>query len=333
MSAFLAIIMLNTVSSQINYIMYPTSLISTSSHSNSNVNNSYGYEMESISRTCVYHSLCNGTDDAFCSYVYQSTTPQTLKNEKHADMFNVNELCCCTMITLAVLMLFFTTYSDKNCHFLLILILMSALYPSFSTEVDYVGSWITGDASRSTDITARWMMATGFWNDSIYIIGGEQARKELIEYNTLSKQMIKLNSYVDRDTWGYGQYWSQQTENLYMIDPSGDSLNVMNLATKTFTTNWQGININVANFGCLASTSVYLFITGGGSPPIDNLQVFDMTRNKWMSNTQSMIYNRYKHACIVHGGYLYVIGGNIYTIEKIKVNNMINIGTEQWAQT
>lgn len=140
---------------------------------------------------------------------------------------------------------------------------------------------------------------------------------------------------------GGSQFYTQQSNIVYMLYGWDKTLDIIDLATKVFTPNWQGVtlNVDVGYQGCLASTPGYLYVLGGyiyWYGPYDNLQVFDVTEMEWISNTPSMGNRRMALACLVHDGLLYAIGGagpddsELPTIEKIKVDNIEN---EQWTNT
>eukprot|EP01084_Bolivina_argentea_P235782 396635_1 len=67
--------------------------------------------------------------------------------------------------------------------------------------------WIQGSTSspRPSD-----SCAIGYYQDLIYIIGGKSGSKKLVEFDTTDQTFYDWNSaYIDHETYGYGQFYTQ----------------------------------------------------------------------------------------------------------------------------
>eukprot|EP01084_Bolivina_argentea_P042486 78322_1 len=189
-------------------------------------------------------------------------------------------------------------------------------------------------------------MAAGYYNDSIFLLGGDSHGYQLLEYNFLKKTLIDYGklALIPTESLGFGQYYSQIDDTLYIISyPNGDKLSVFNMSTKVFESVWNNVDIPLAvsSAGCLASSTIftekyinYLFIVGGGGNGVylNTLQTLDITAMIWYSSTMKDF--RAYLSCIVHpqSNELYAIGGYngtnyLNTVEKIYYPG---IHTQQW---
>eukprot|EP01083_Nonionella_stella_P275686 936481_1 len=176
------------------------------------------------------------------------------------------------------------------------------------------GQWIsyTNPAVPKKDI----QMAVGVWNDHVFLLGGYNTltRRSLIEFD--GSQFDDKGEVLPINTWGYGDYYAQIENNLFMIDPTMSRLNVFNMAltTNQFTT-FAIIPSDVNEQGCLATDSDHLFVVGGysysSSSPLDTVQILDIAEMSWQ-NGVSMKTARKQLSCIVdpYTKTLYAIGGN-----------------------
>lgn len=107
-------------------------------------------------------------------------------------------------------------------------------------------------------------------NETILILGGSNNGQRLL---TFKDSVVEQQSDLNINGWifGYGQYYTQLNDTLWMIDVQGKSFITFN--TKTRESDEPNIsifasNLNLAPMGCLASTQSangdeYLFVVGG----------------------------------------------------------------------
>eukprot|EP01083_Nonionella_stella_P178572 631208_1 len=201
-----------------------------------------------------------------------------------------------------------------------------------------------GDWTLQTLLRAAKGMAVGYWDGSVFILGGFPDSKEFVEYEVANDKMIDHGTILSFDIEKQGQFYTQTNNNLFMIS-NDDRLLMMDLSqtTKTLQTYGAPLPTNVATFGCLESNDEFIFMVAGSDALdgplagyLDELQILDILASKWISNAPKMTSPRLFSACSIHkeSGYLYVIGGYlgapIKLVEKINVNNIANISTQQW---
>eukprot|EP01083_Nonionella_stella_P092765 259795_1 len=231
------------------------------------------------------------------------------------------------------------------CTFLLMFIVLQ------SNAVMLEEDWIVGNPSFPRVFSAA---AIGFWNNSIFILGGYAAAdaqstglKQFVEYNLVNSSIMDHGAnYFSQSIFGIGQFYHQQHNYLYMIDPFSQTLCMLDLSatTKELQSNWNSVTIphNVNAYGCLVGNDEYLFIVGGDSTVgygdyVDYLQILQLSPLQWLSNTPSLNSGRRSAACIIHesSGFLYAIGGfgGPGLIKEIEKVNIANILSNSWQIT
>eukprot|EP01083_Nonionella_stella_P290032 986866_1 len=222
------------------------------------------------------------------------------------------------------------------CTFLLMFIVLQ------SNAVMLEEDWIVGNPSFPRVFSAA---AIGFWNNSIFILGGYAAAdaqstglKQFVEYNLVNSSIMDHGAnYFSQSIFGIGQFYHQQHNYLYMIDPFSQTLCMLDLSatTKELQSNWNSVTIphNVNAYGCLVGNDEYLFIVGGDSTVgygdyVDYLQILQLSPLQWLSNTPSLNSGRRSAACIIHesSGFLYAIGGwpSWQSFEKVSITNILS---------
>eukprot|EP01084_Bolivina_argentea_P048904 90019_1 len=191
--------------------------------------------------------------------------------------------------------------------------------------------------------------ATGYYNESIFLLGGAGYGHQLMEYDIHSDEFIDHGSqYLSHDTEALG--FTQVKNIIYMIAHPGNRFSVFDLTSKIYTYGWENITIPVSvPAGCLAFSDNYLFVSGGYKnglfDSLNTFQIFHITSMTWLSNTPQMNDARCLHACVTHpvNKRLYVIGGEggicastfdvvwLDTIESINIGNIDNITNERWV--
>eukprot|EP01083_Nonionella_stella_P015908 44499_1 len=192
-------------------------------------------------------------------------------------------------------------------------------------------------------------MAIGFYHPYIKLIGGSPSNTQLQQYDIVNNIMIDngTGGIINDPTFGYGQYYTQSSNDLFIIDSSGDRFSVYHLDTNTFEKDWGGVIFNtaVSAYACLASHQIdqneMLFVLGAYDTTnhyrntVQILNITSLSNPQWLSNPPTMRAARGKHACTVHAATnrLYAIGGvdydtgtggNIYllTIEYMDISDM-----------
>eukprot|EP01083_Nonionella_stella_P236914 831616_1 len=175
-------------------------------------------------------------------------------------------------------------------------------------------AWIIGDSSlpRADD-----SMAVGAYNGTIFIIGGNNERNALVELNIATHSVTDHGKHalIESETDGAAQYWSQQGPIVYIIHEEGSIcfFNIYDMRTRQYTTNWKGITFltGVGDDGCLASSALFLYVTGGDPDGLDALQVLSLTTYSWITNPlpPTMQQRRQHHSCVLHNDYLWAFGG------------------------
>eukprot|EP01083_Nonionella_stella_P305618 1066842_1 len=197
-----------------------------------------------------------------------------------------------------------------------------------------------------------WGTAIAYHNKSVYLAGGESNRHQLVEYSLDQDLFIDHDSTdISYNIWSGGQYYTQSTHILYMV--TTDMLAILNLETKQFA-NHHTMQVNTGDGACVASTSEYILISGGGfgySGYLDTLQIFNLSSAVWVSNTATLKEKRGQHSCVVHSSTntLYSIGGqndlpspisddrtyvngDLHTpLHSIEIISTTNVHTQTWS--
>ncbi len=169
--------------------------------------------------------------------------------------------------------------------------------------------------------------------------GGQNYGNQLVKYDITTDTFIDYSdSAIPVYTTGYGQYYTQRNDVIYMIDNL--KLSAFNINTEVFQSHWNNINIPIVSHGaCLASNDDYLFIVGGyGSAKSNKLQVLDISSQIWLNGISTMDKSREWLSCIVHptNNELFAIGGShnqtktLDTIERLLIGSNINTATWQY---
>eukprot|EP01083_Nonionella_stella_P115216 341356_1 len=159
--------------------------------------------------------------------------------------------------------------------------------------------------------------AVGAYDGTIFILGGYQERHTLVELDIATQSVTDhgKRAIMDAEIDGAAQYWSQQGPLVYIIHEEGSIcfFNIYDMRTRQYTTNWKGITFltGVGDDGCLASSALFLYVTGGDPDGIDTLQVLRLTTYSWITNPlpPTMQQRRQHHSCVLHNDYLWAFGG------------------------
>eukprot|EP01083_Nonionella_stella_P170884 582565_1 len=186
-------------------------------------------------------------------------------------------------------------------------------------------------------------MASGYYDGSIFLVGGWEQYRQLVEYDISQNNMIDLGTTtITADVCAEGQWYTQHNNILYMIERMDSTrFATFNLQTKTFTPNWNSVVIpNIALRSCIASYNNILFVIAGHQTNptytyFDAFHAYNLSSNSWLSGTPSLNKARKSFSCVVHPDTdtLYAIGGyeccNPET-ETIETLDVTTITSSSW---
>eukprot|EP01084_Bolivina_argentea_P227494 384197_1 len=217
------------------------------------------------------------------------------------------------------------------------------------TLLQYDGSfnsWIVSDLLLPRQCLSG--AAVGYFNNSIYIIGGAcNNQQSLIAYDPSS------NTFTDYGTTTLSpnsmitlvsQSYTQINDIIYFIqNHDADRLAIFDLLTKQSTFNYSDLVIPISSFDspqCLTSIKQqndgidYLFIIPRYNT-YNTINILNTSSNTWLnlSDIQPMQITRQYPSCAIVNNKLYMIGGfGTDTIETINIpmNDIYNISNQHW---
>eukprot|EP01083_Nonionella_stella_P226279 803761_1 len=161
-------------------------------------------------------------------------------------------------------------FSTLTCSFVYILSMLALFLPShIIASYDY-NNWIAPSASTLPEDVYAAAVGYDSINNTIWIVGGNPAERSLISYDIDSNLFTDYTATALSDyVWGWGDFYTQIDDILYMIDPLGNKLSTFNVKIAQFTYHYQNIDIphEVSESGCLASIDDALFVLGAGPTP------------------------------------------------------------------
>eukprot|EP01083_Nonionella_stella_P019529 54236_1 len=204
-----------------------------------------------------------------------------------------------------------------------------------------LSQWILPDTSILP--RADQHQSIGIYNKSIYLLGGQTYRHQLVEY------LISGDVFIDHgQKWGpddviyangFAQYWTQINHILYILQMNSNTISILDLETTTFTSSYiTNIPSNTLGHACIASSQTQLFVLGGPLLGLPDVFMYDLQINQWL-NIPQMQQGRANHACIVHptNHALYAIGGTAdndrITLSSIETIEIDNVQQKTWAFT
>eukprot|EP01084_Bolivina_argentea_P061143 111753_1 len=187
-------------------------------------------------------------------------------------------------------------------------------------------------------------MAVAYDNtkNTIWLLGGDIGNVPSNNY----KQLIsfKNNIFIDHGStnlsgdgiYGLSQYYTQMNHQLYMINIAGNGFNTFNIQTQSIQYNSLSTQIphNVGSYGCLTSINdnEYQFLIVVGGQYISQIQILNITSNKWIANITQMQKPRASLACIVYQDNLYAIGGKENINSALNSIEILNVSELQSVQ-
>eukprot|EP01084_Bolivina_argentea_P093217 167671_1 len=180
-------------------------------------------------------------------------------------------------------------------------------------------------------------MAIGYYNNSIFLVGGYQMwRYQWTQFDIQSQKFVANKSIaLAEQTWGTGQFYIQIDNKLLTIDVGHTYFNVFFLNNQTFIKNWfnPGWGSDVGSSACVAYEYPYIFIIGGDSPVygiLNTLKGYNMLTHTIYASLDTLQTERSQLSCITHSSILYAIAGqdnsytHLNTIEKLNFSVPIN---------
>eukprot|EP01083_Nonionella_stella_P103311 294903_1 len=207
------------------------------------------------------------------------------------------------------------------------IILLQFYSPTHSEWISHSENTMPRDAT---------MFAVGSYNDSIYLLGGFDKKRQLTIYN------IKTNSFVfyrsgfvpkGNKVSGEAQFWTQIESKLYILDdivPAKNKITVFDMETNSFISEFDTMPIAMSDGmgrACITSYKNSIYINGGitdTGASRKETKILNTETNTWNLGAQ-MLTARRSHSCIIHphNAILYSIGGALVSsIEQIQIENI-----------
>ncbi len=164
-------------------------------------------------------------------------------------------------------------------------------------------------------------MAIGIYqNSTIIFLGAWKGSKDVMEFNINDHSKSISQDILPRGVNGFGQFYTQIEDNLFVIIPTGDNIYHYDLSTKQFEL-YQSIPTD----------------TDDGGEYLRDLQIYDIVNNKWKTGPD-MNNKRSSHSCSISllNHKLYSIGGYSQAetkLDSIEYISIIDINTKQWQYT
>eukprot|EP01083_Nonionella_stella_P142117 439003_1 len=206
------------------------------------------------------------------------------------------------------------------------------------TSIQLVTSIWTEYASRLPYTT--YAGAGGFYNGTIFLLGGFHPERQLVQYNVATGQVNEIGlNILTKDYYGWGQTFTQNDDTLYLLsDESGgiDSYNLKALKNGDYSRTYLPLQSGSGDhYACLASSAEHLYVLGGTTNGKNLVQGYDIQGQYWLSNVPPLLNPRSYFPCLTHNNILYAIGGmaavgktKYRSIEQIDVSN---ISQHQWS--
>ena len=185
---------------------------------------------------------------------------------------------------------------------------------------------------------ANSLMSIGYYQNTIYLIGGSSFEQALIKYHLLNDTFSYDLSFFTKTLYSLSPWWFQMNDVLYMTgDFDGDMINTYNLATNTFNSDVYRVPDPIPFAHCLTGdpNQSLIFYFGGNSYPYDTVQILNISNMAW-SYAPNMNTRRAYISCIVSpNNNLYAIGGQNTNgeLDSIEFISTININFGTWSYT
>jgi len=195
---------------------------------------------------------------------------------------------------------------------------------------------------------AAQLMAAGYWEDTIFLLGGYEDRTQLTSYNITSETFTDYGaSYLNvvgnsQGEWGYGHF-TQLDNTLFTISWDGGYIHSYQLDGFANSDGVDGIYreeaaipTDVSSHSCLASSTtptLRIYVTGGTNGGVlSTVQVLEIgedgSSSYWLDNVPSMLSSRVNHGCTVLNDNLYVLGW----VDAVEAISTTNIVSSEWEE-
>eukprot|EP01083_Nonionella_stella_P281700 958643_1 len=189
----------------------------------------------------------------------------------------------------------------------------------------------------------RYGMAAGFFNESVFLIGGRTASNsngftEVIKYN-MNSDAFTAHGTITHNIRIVSQSYTQIDSMIYMYSSSTDDIVSYDMASSTYDAQYV-LKANVAlDDPCMTNlNSEFLFLLGGSISPNyqSGFHIFDLNTKQWINDGPDMLEPRVYFSCNTHRDHLYVMGGGnaveaLDTVIVIDIRNVSTINHQNWS--
>ena len=212
-------------------------------------------------------------------------------------------------------------------------------------------SWTTVETTLPTSLFGA---SSGLWNETIYIIGGDNTtQKKTTIYSANLHLLLSSSNTNSSNIWLNHGNWKTDSEygavvnlysstgntyvsNLLFIVQPVENYGLMFIYNMNTSSQVNGTDYNYSvprpvRFNCATNNGTHVFVLGGhtgGSFPlsVNHNQIYDIVNDVW-SIGSPMYYNRSRAMCAYIEKYnsIYVFAG---TNEEVNINNSISAGDD-----
>eukprot|EP01083_Nonionella_stella_P032694 89465_1 len=189
----------------------------------------------------------------------------------------------------------------------------------------------------------RYGMAAGFFNESVFLIGGRTASNsngftEVIKYN-MNSDAFTAHGTITHNIRIVSQSYTQIDSMIYLYSSSTDYIVSYDMASSTYDAQYV-LKANVAlDDPCMTNlNSEFLFLLGGSISPNyqSGFHIFDLNTKQWINDGPDMLEPRVYFSCNAHRDHLYVMGGGnaeeaLDTVIVIDIRNVSTINHQNWS--
>eukprot|EP01084_Bolivina_argentea_P017478 32642_1 len=169
-----------------------------------------------------------------------------------------------------------------------------------------------------------------YYNDIIYILGGEGTASDLIKFS-LDISWKQKNTTTYNFGYQYTPSSIQINDQIWMLpnnqfnDPQSQLFNVFNLNTESIikTVSFPGSS---TQYRCVTKYKQFLLVIGGYANAVNSylseLNIYSISSKRWISG-RNINTGRYGHSCNVIANILYIIGGwdGHYDLDSIEYSS------------
>eukprot|EP01084_Bolivina_argentea_P111137 198386_1 len=177
-------------------------------------------------------------------------------------------------------------------------------------------------------------IAVGYFNTSIWLIGGNPSETDLIEYNIDNDLYIQHNS-ISTQIYTSSQSYTQIGNIVYLYSYKTQMITTYNMKSNVYN-NVAITKPDDRRYPCLTNFGEqYLFLLGGylNGVYLNDFRIFDLIQNEWINDGTSMPQKRRDFSCDIHNDILYIFGGydgtkSLDSVITLNINNVSNMDDE-----